>query len=232
MKRLSVLLLALVFLMAACADDDTPLPEPEVTPIASADDATVADEDGWISLFDGETLEGWQASENPESFWVEEGAIVANGPRAHLFYTGPVQDHAFTNFEFKSDVMTMNNANAGIYFHTAFQDEGWPEQGYEIQVNNTYNSDPRKTGSIYAVADVMEAPAADSVWFTEHFIVQDQTITVLVDGDTVATYTETPDAAHFADMPGRKLGSGTFALQAHDPGSKVLFRNIMVKPLD
>ena len=30
-------------------------------------------------------------------------------------------------------------------------------------------------------------------------------------------------------MAGRKLGSGTFALQGHDPKSKVFYKNIMVK---
>ncbi|MBD0285138.1 MAG: DUF1080 domain-containing protein, partial [Flavisolibacter sp.] len=34
-----------------------------------------------------------------------------------------------------------------------------------------------------------------------------------------------------ADMAGRKISSGTFALQGHDPGSKVFFKEVMVKPL-
>ncbi len=219
MKRLPFALLVLAFVLVAFVSQPAPVV------VAPA-------QDDWISLFDGETMEGWQVSENPESFWIEDGAIVANGSRAHLFYMGPVNDHSFTNFEFKADVMTMDNSNAGIYFHTTFQEEGWPSQGYEAQVNNTYRVDPRKTGSIYAVMDVEEAPAADSVWFTQHIIVQDKTITVKINDETVATYTETEDAAHFQNNPGRKLGSGTFALQAHDPGSKVLFRNIMVKVLD
>jgi len=32
-------------------------------------------------------------------------------------------------------------------------------------------------------------------------------------------------------MSGRRLSSGTFALQGHDPESTVYFRNIRVKPL-
>jgi hypothetical protein len=32
--------------------------------------------------------------------------------------------------------------------------------------------------------------------------------------------------------PGRRLGPGTIALQAHDPASTVLYRNIRIKPLD
>jgi hypothetical protein len=37
------------------------------------------------------------------------------------------------------------------------------------------------------------------------------------------------DAPHLAERPGRKLSSGTIALQAHDPGSLVYYRNIRVK---
>src|SRR6056297_2207483 len=62
--------------------------------------------DGWICLFDGETLKGWKISENPSSFDVKDGAIVAHGPRAHLFYQGPVENHDFKDFHFKADVMT------------------------------------------------------------------------------------------------------------------------------
>ena len=49
--------------------------------------------DPWISLFDGESLEGWKASENTGSWKVEEGAIVTSGERSHLFYDGQALKH-------------------------------------------------------------------------------------------------------------------------------------------
>ncbi len=181
----------------------------------------------WISLFDGETLENWQASENPETFSVEDGLIKVDGSRAHLFYSGPVENHDFTNFEFKADVKTTEGSNSGIYFHTEFQEEGWPEKGYEVQVNNT-DDDPRKTASLYAVKDVMnDAPAKDGEWFTLHIIVKDKDVTVKLDGETLVEYTEPEDV----DREGRVLDSGTFALQGHDPESVVYYKNIKVKPL-
>lgn len=42
----------------------------------------------WLTLFDGVTFNGWKASENADSWIIEEGAIVTNGPRSHLFYVG------------------------------------------------------------------------------------------------------------------------------------------------
>lgn len=179
-------------------------------------------EKGWIKLFDGKSLDGWKVGENAETFKVDDGTIVVFGPRAHLFYDGPVNNHNFKNFEYKATVMTKPGANSGMYIHTAFQEEGWPSKGYEIQVNNSH-TDWRRTGSVYAVQDVKKAPAKDDKWFTQHIIVNGNKITVKIDGKTINEYTVPPD--------GGRLSSGTFALQGHDPESKVLYKDIMVKPL-
>ena len=189
-----------------------------------------AADEGWVTLFDGKSLEGWKASENPATFRVEDGRIVADGPRAHLFYVGPVRNHDFRNFEFKADVMTTPGSNSGIYFHTEYEETGWPSKGYEVQVNNTHR-DPRKTGSLYAVQDVHEAPARDGEWFTEQVIVQGRRIVIKVNDKVLVDYTEPENPAREESMKGRVLSRGTFALQGHDPKSKVYYRNLMVKPL-
>ena len=178
--------------------------------------------DGWINLFDGKSFAGWKISEHPATFTVKDGMIVAFGDRAHLFYDGAVLNHSFKNFEFKAEVMTTPGSNSGIFIHTVYQEEGWPSKGYEIQVNNTH-TDWRKTGSIYAVQDVKEAPAKDDEWFTEHIIVQGKKITVKINDKIINEYTEPAE--------GGRLTGGTFALQGHDPKSKVFYKNVMVKPL-
>ncbi|MCB0632914.1 MAG: DUF1080 domain-containing protein [Saprospiraceae bacterium] len=185
---------------------------------------------GWVSIFDGKTFNGWKVNEHPETFSIQDGSIVANGERAHLFYTGPLADHDFKNFEFKAQVKTMPNSNSGIYFHTMYQDEGWPSKGYEVQVNNSH-SDWRRTGGLYAIDDVKEAPAKDNVWFTEHIIVNGKHVQVLIDGKKVVDYTEPENPERPEGMKDRLISDGTFALQGHDPGSKVFFKDIMVKVL-
>lgn len=190
----------------------------------------VQSEKGWIRLFDGKSLAGWKASEHPDAFHVEDGAIVVHGPRAHLFYVGPVEKHDFKNFEFKTDVMTKPGSNSGIYFHTKFQPTGWPDHGYEVQVNATHG-DPIKTGSLYDIKGITESPAKDNVWFTQHIIVRGKRIIVKVDGKTVMDFTEPEGFKPPENHPLRRVASGTFAFQAHDPKSKVLFKNVMVKPL-
>jgi len=185
---------------------------------------------GWVSLFDGKTLNGWKVGENAATFSVQDGAIVVNGQRAHLYYDGPVGNHNFTNFEFKADVMTTPGSNSGIYFHTAYQEGGWPSKGYEVQVNNSH-TDPKRTGGLYGIQDVLEAPAKDNEWFTEQIVVQGKHVTTMVNGKTLVDYTEPAGVQRPADMAQRLISSGTFALQGHDPKSKVLYKNIMVKVL-
>ena len=188
-------------------------------------------EKGFISLFDGKSLKGWQVNkENPKSITVKDGNIVIDGPRAHLFYAGEVQDSNFKNFVLRAQVKTFPKANSGIYFHTKYQDAGWPDAGFEAQVNNTHG-DPKKTGGLYAVKDVNPAPAKDGEWFNYEIRVKGKKITIKIDGKVTSSWTEVPNASHLKSMPGRKLGSGTFALQAHDPKSVVHYRNIRVKPL-
>lgn len=190
-------------------------------------------EKGFVSLFNGKDLTGWTAAkENPESFSVKDGAIVANGKYCHLYYSGPFKgkEPDFKNFELKVDVMTRPKSNGGIYFHTTYQDKGWPDKGFEVQVNNSH-TDWKKTGGLYNVQDNKE-PFKDDEWFTEHIIVKDKHVQVFVNGKKVSDWTQPDDWQGPKGSPGRVLGAGkTFALQAHDPGSTIYYKNIRVKPL-
>ena len=187
-------------------------------------------ETGWVPLFDGSSLNGWQASENPSTFKVDSGMIIVHGPRAHLFYNGPLQHGDFKNFELKARLMTTPGSNSGIFFHTAYQQEDWPAKGYEVQVNQTH-TDWRKTGSLYAVQDVKETYVKDNEWYTEHIIVQGKRITIKINDLTVVDYTEPDSVSQTIPVGGKRLSSGTFALQGHDPDSKVYYKEVLVKPL-
>ncbi|MHC4557681.1 MAG: family 16 glycoside hydrolase [Planctomycetota bacterium] len=185
----------------------------------------------WQSLFDGKTLNGWRASENKGTFTVRDDMIVVDGARSHLFYVGPIENANFTNFELKADVKTEPGSNSGIYFHTEYQEKGWPDKGYECQVNTTH-SDRKKTGGLYAVQDVMDnAPSKDGQWFHYYIKVEGKHIVIRINGETTVDWTEPEGWEPPQRMPGRKLSSGTFALQGHDPKSVVYYKNIMVRPL-
>lgn len=196
--------------------------------LLAASTGAADDEAGFKSLMDGKTFTGWKlAEENTNTFRIEDGAFVANGNRCHLFYVGDEQP--FKNFHLKVDVMTDPNSNGGIYFHTKYQPQGWPQGGFECQVNNT-QGDWKKTGSLYDVVNVAQSLAADGKWWTQEIIVEGGKVTVKVDGKIVLQYTEPPGAQAGKDFE-RKLGEGTFALQGHDPKSVVRYKNIRVKRL-
>lgn len=184
----------------------------------------------WISLFNGTSLDGWKVGENAQTFSVDSGRIRVNGNRAHLFYDGPVSNHDFVNFHFKTDVMTTPGSNSGIYFHTKYQEKGWPAIGFEVQVNNSH-TDWRRTGSLYAINDVRDTYVKDNEWYTEEIIVVGKAITVKINGKTVMEYTEPAVVPDSSVQGKRRIGSGTFALQGHDPKSKVYYRNIQVRNL-
>jgi hypothetical protein len=176
-------------------------------------------EEGFTKLFNGKDLTGWKIAENGK-FEVVDGTIRVSGPRAHLF-----TEKEFKNFEFRAEVKTTPGSNSGIYFHTKFQESGWPEIGHESQVNVTHG-DPVKTGSLYNVRKLFKTPAKDNEWWTQTIIVKGQQIIIKINGETVIDYEEPKDVEG-----GRKLSKGSFALQAHDPKSVVFYRNIRVKEL-
>ena len=213
--------------------------------------SAAADEVGFISIFNGKDLTGWKSNEEtPGCFTLEDGAIKVSGGRAHLFYVGADGKAAFTDFELKLKVKTMPKANGGVYFHSVYEDKGWPSKGFECQVNSTHK-DPKKTGSLYGVVNVLvlapgekappgsleshevdKAPNTDGEWFDYHIIVKGKTITVKVNGETTVEWTEPEGfdpAKALKGMPGRKLGSGTFAIQGHDPESTAYYKDIRVK---
>src|SRR5436190_564999 len=184
-------------------------------------------EEGFMPIFDGKTFTGWQSSiDNTNTWKIEDGAFVASGPTAHLFYMGDPKP--FKNFELKVGVMTVTNSNGGIYFHTAYQEKGFPKAGIECQVNVSHG-DWIKTGSLYGLVNIGLTPAKDNQWWTQHIIVRGRKVTVKIDGKTVLEYNEPPGAQSGG---GKKLGEGTFALQAHDPKSIIHYKNIRVKRLD
>jgi hypothetical protein len=187
-----------------------------------------AQEAQWISLFDGTTLAGWKAAESETTFSVSNGEIVAHGPRAHLFYVGPVADHDWKDFELVMEVMTSKTTNSGVYFHTRFQETGFPEIGYQVQINNS-NPYPSKTASLYGVEDRLTTPVADNVWFTLSIRVEGKRIITKVNDQTVCDYIEPENPERKGEVKGSILAHGTFALQGHDKDSEVRFRNIRVE---
>ena len=200
---------------------------------------TAAEGDGWTSMFNGKDLSGWKSNDEVAgSFTVEDGTIKVSNGRAHLFYVGSDGAAQFKNFEFKAKVKiagTEQGSNSGIYIHTEFEPTGWPSKGFECQVNSTKHKDPKKTGGLYAVKDVLNtSPVPDDQWFDYSIKVEGKHITIAINGVVTSDWTEPEGwdpATALKNMPGRKLGEGTMALQGHDPKSLVFYKDLFIKAL-
>ena len=172
----------------------------------------------WVSMFNGKNLDGWKANENPESWSVDTvdnvKVIKGNGKSSHLFW----MKAECVNCEFKADVNVADHGNSGMYFRTAFG-PGFPK-GYEAQVNATH-SDPIKTGSLYGFTRILEAPHKPGEWFTQEITVQGNHIVIKVNGKVTTDIVD----------PKNTYTKGFLALQQHDPGTLVYFKNLMYRKL-
>jgi hypothetical protein len=153
---------------------------------------------------------------------------VAGGTKlTHLYYVGPVLKAQFKNFELKAEVKTSPKGNSGIIFHTEYQPKGYPDKGFEFQINNTGTDKEFRTGSIYPAKAMNRIVAKDDEWFVCHLLVKGNKVVLKVN-DEITMDTTLPHEA----KTGRTLARGTFAIQGHDPTSFVYFRSIRVKPLE
>jgi hypothetical protein len=204
------------------------LPRAAATPVA----------DSFTALFNGCDFTGWKlpGQRKPSPFRTAPSSPKA---RRATLHDGSFRNHSFRNFE--PGTQTRAGSNGGVYVLTEYQATGgnasasgrFPSKGFEIQVNNSH-TDRIRTGSLYHVSDVLDqSPAKDDEWFTEHIIVQGDTITVNVNDKRLVQWTQPADWDGGREGPGRKItGPGTIALQGHDPNSTVYYKNIRIKPLD
>ena len=168
---------------------------------------------GWVELFNGRDLDGWRPSENKASWKV------------------------FRNFELEVEALAHPQCNSGVYFHTAYQEHGFPIKGFEIQINNTSRGEGtylerKKTGSLYGIRNIYKQLVPDDEWFRIRVAVRGKNVAIHLNGMLVVDYTEpNPPVIPEADETGRFLSQGTFALQCHNDGSKALFRTVRVRSL-
>lgn len=180
--------------------------------IALSSTALYAQNDGWERIFNGKNLDGWKANENPESWTVQDGVLVGRGEKSHLFY----MKETFKNLHFKATIKLNNKGNSGMYFRTAWG-PGFPK-GYEAQVENS-SGDPKKTGSLYNLSNFYEQIIPDDTWWTQEIIAKGNHIIIKVNDKVITDFVDTANT--FTD--------GHLAFQQHDPGSVVMYKDVMIK---
>ncbi len=180
-------------------------------------------EEGWVSLFNGKSLDGWSKVGNEQSTWeVKDGALCGSGPSSMLV----TDKGGFKNFRFRAEVKINDHGNSGMYFRAAAKPSF--TDGYECQINSTH-ADPIRTGSIYTQVHIFEELVPPDTWFTQEVEVED----INYRGKLVTSIkVKVNDKLlyQFLDYT-RPFKEGHFAFQQHDPGSKVCIRKAEVMPL-
>ncbi|WP_146456956.1 3-keto-disaccharide hydrolase [Rubripirellula tenax] len=169
--------------------------------------------EGWIRLFDGHTLYGWEIT-GAANWRVEDGSIVVDdGAKCLLCTAVPWKDFELT-LEFDADATT----NSGVFLRTPLEPEDPKLDCYEVNI--APNDNPFPTAGIVgrqkADGDTNDAVKGD--WRTMTMVMDGNDLKVSIDGKLVNEYTDSIG-----------LGIGRIGLQ-HNSG-RVAFRNIRLKPL-
>lgn len=86
-------------------------------------DTTVPEDEGWVTIFDGQTFDGWRGynrEDVPPKWTIEDGAIKINGTgtgEAHTSDGGDlIFDQKFGNFELELEWKVSKGGNSGIFY--------------------------------------------------------------------------------------------------------------------
>jgi hypothetical protein len=187
----------------------------------------LAQEETWVPIFDGKSLDGWTVLETGKtpggSHWeVKDGMIEGSGTSSMLY--SPRGD--YKNFRFRAELKINDGGNSGMYIRTP--KEATFSNGYEIQVNSTHK-DPIKTGSVYTYVHIYKQLVPPDTFFTQEVEAQD----VMYRGKLVTRIKVSVNGEllyEFQDHA-RSWTTGHFAFQQHDPGSRVTIRKVEVMEL-
>jgi hypothetical protein len=166
--------------------------------------------DGWISLFDGQTLYGWKAS-SQANWAVQDGAITVSDGKPGLLCTTT----EFAAYVLKLDFRCEAQTNSGVFLHTTLNPVDPAKDCYELNVADP--DDPFPTGSLVGRKKTSERWDSRA-WQTYEVTVEEPRVTVKLNERPVLEY-QTP----------QPLRRGHIGLQFNK--GRVAFRNIKVKPL-
>ena len=166
--------------------------------------------EGWISLFDGETLYGWRPAAKCD-WQVIDGTITVSSGEVGLLRTTTQFADYHLKLEFRADPTT----NSGIFLHTSPKPTNPAVDCYELNIAPADN--PFPTGSLVGRQKYSAAPH-DGQWHAYDVIIRDGQVTIKLDGDRLYQYTDP-----------QPLGRGFIGLQ-HNQG-QVAFRNIKLRPI-
>lgn len=188
----------------------------------------------WRQLFNGEDLSGWEMT-GPGEFKVEDGALATYGGMGLLWYP----EEKFGNVELKVVYKeTGPEDNSGVFIRIAEPPKNpWyaVNQGYEVQIDQT-DDEWHRTGVLYSFTRAeQEVPPDEDGWNTMLIRLEGDRTRVWVNDVLLTDFTEgdpvPPKKALTEPARGARPEYGYIGLQNHDDDSRVLFKEISVRPL-
>jgi Domain of Unknown Function (DUF1080) len=208
-----------------------------VTAMLAAQAATVSrvspdeQQDGFIALFDGRSLSGWQTRGlGPEiGAWIVRDGILTHTPGDSWIAT----DATYTDFVLRLEYRTGPGSDSGIFLRSTTS--GYPSfTGMEIEITTDPEGapSPRSNTSLYgAAAPRRNATKGADEWNTVEISLVGRRLIAIWNGETIHDL-DLDDPAYAQALRGplsRRARSGHVGFQAHATGAPVEFRNIRIK---
>jgi len=199
----------------------------------------VAADDGWISLFDGKTLEGWVQKNGTATYRVEDGAIIGKttegSPNSFLCTV-----NEYGNFELEFEVKLFDAAlNSGVQIRS--QTKGGPTgrvNGPQVEVEATRGKGG-ESGYIYGeAAGGWMTPKnklkshkhfKDGEWNKYRIFAEGARIQTWVNGTQIS---DLVDEAKLKSHPKGFIGLQVHGIRKGSGPYQVAWRNIRIKVLD
>lgn len=167
---------------------------------------------GWISLFDGQSLFGWNVP--LVSNWrVEDGAIVVDSGEKSLLLTPFELD----DFELRCDFHLSAGGNSGLFLRTADDAKDPAKDTYELNICDSHPT--HKTGSLVARLIAENVPPVEGDWHSFRVLCEGPRIQVWLDGSPIVDFTDTTEAVRLSGKLGLQMNQGRAA-----------YRNVCIRP--
>ncbi len=262
-KRIEFLVCAFVALggvasAEACDDpssssDGEKKPKPDAARKQGVEKSKKKDEDGFLPIFDGKTLKGWEPStrKSAGAWTVEDGMIVGNGDkgRGYLIY----EKKDISDLELKLSYRFPGEGNSGISvrarkdetrkrdFQSYHADLGHLGIGRQVLGAWDFHTPGRREHACFRgtrlVIDKDDKPTVTNIegavtekdirrgdWNSVHVIAKGNNFKLYINGKLSSEFTE-----HLPEK--RRLHRGMIQLQLHDPGMIVQFKDVRLKIL-
>ena len=169
--------------------------------------------DGWISLFDGVSLFGWNVPQGP-NWHIEDHCLVADSGEPGLLMTS----FKFNDFEFRCDFHLESGGNSGVFLRTAEDAKNPATDTYELNICDSHDSFP--TGSLVARCKADGVPCVEGEWHS---------VRVLCDGMRIRVWLDEKPIIDFTDESENYRSAGKIGLQMN--GGRIAFRNVFLRPV-